>query len=182
MEIFSRLLATMIALSAGVHAPASQSLPNQKETHANTFTATPTTTTTTTIEPYRISATGQWDWDWLATLKVPPLSYWLKVAQCETESDWQDGGHYAGGLGIAYTTWLAFGGLDFAPKQYQATQEQQIIIANRIALHGYQNPNGDSKQPVGFTGWGCIRNNKYLTPPVDNPSQAWRKYVKSNQD
>jgi hypothetical protein len=182
MMILCRLTGCVLAVLAGghqyqIHKPI-QTL--KEVNNASTFIQPFTTTTTTTTEPYRISDTGDWDWDWLATLVEPPISYWDKVAQCESKSNWKDRGFYAGGLGIALSAWKAFGGLQYSPKQYNATKQQQIEVANNIALHGYQNPNGDDKQPVGFTGWGCIRNNKYLQPPVDNARQAWRKYVKSN--
>lgn len=121
---------------------------------------------TTTIPPAELFSP-----EWLAELDTPPHSYWDKVAQCETVSNWKDRGNFAGGLGIAYTTWLGFGGEEFAPKQYEATREEQIIVANRIALHGYMNSRGQFTEPVGFNGWGCIRNNDYLTPPVGNPWQ-----------
>lgn len=121
---------------------------------------------TTTIPPAELFSP-----EWLAGLDTPPHSYWDKVAQCETVGNWKDRGNFAGGLGIAYTTWLGFGGEEFAPKQYEATREEQIIVANRIALHGYMNSRGQFTEPVGFNGWGCIRNNKYLTPPVGNPWQ-----------
>ena len=35
----------------------------------------------------------------------PSIKYWTKVAQCETRQDWQDGGNWGGGLGIAVSTW-----------------------------------------------------------------------------
>lgn len=109
--------------------------------------------------------------EWLAGLDTPPNSYWDKVAQCETVGNWKDRGNFAGGLGIAYQTWLGFGGEEFAPKQYEATRLEQIVVANRIALHGYMNSRGQFTEPVGFNGWGCIRNNEYLKPPVNNPWQ-----------
>lgn len=111
---------------------------------------------------------------WLAGLPEPEDSYWDKVAQCETDGDWEDRGNFAGGLGIAYATWLGYGGEEFAPKQWLATRGEQIEVANRIALHGYMNSRGQFTEPVGFNGWGCIRNNNYLKPPVDNPWQQAR--------
>lgn len=121
---------------------------------------------TTTIPPAKLFSP-----EWLAQLATPTDSYWDKVAQCETVSNWKDRGNFAGGLGIAYQTWLGFGGEEFAPKQYEATRDEQIVVANRIALHGYMNSRGQFTEPVGFNGWGCIRNNEYLTPPVGNPWQ-----------
>ena len=123
-----------------------------------------------------------WDISWLATLKRPHHTYWDKVAQCETASNWKDRGKFAGGLGIYLQTWRGFGGQEFAPKQWLATRLEQITIANRIALHGWLAPNGYFQQPVGFNGWGCIKNNDYLKPPVPAPWTAWDKVVaKSRQ-
>lgn len=109
--------------------------------------------------------------EWLALLDVPHDSYWDKVAQCETASDWQDRGNFAGGLGIAYATWLGFGGEEFGRRQWHATRAEQITVANRIAIRGYMNSRGQFTEPVGFNGWGCIRNNEYLKPPVGSPWQ-----------
>lgn len=179
MRILSRTLVATVTCVLGVQVPDTQNN-KQENTNASRTTALPTTTTTTTTEPFRISPEGEWDWQWLSTLEEPPVSYWHQVAQCETESNWGDLGTYAGGLGIALPTWNGYGGEEFARKQYKATIEEQIIVANRIALHGYRNSKGEGNQPVGFNGWGCIRNNDWLKPPVDNPWQAWRKYEKAN--
>lgn len=105
------------------------------------------------------------------TFKVaPPNSYWDRVAQCETASNWQDRGNFAGGLGIARKTWIGYGGKEFAPTPDKATKFEQIIVANRIAIYGYQTKNEyitlqDKlnnkpyfRPPAGFMGWGCIKN------------------------
>lgn len=68
---------------------------------------------------------------------------WDRMAQCETGGNWQDPGRWAGGLGIAVSTWLAVGGDDFAPRPDQATREEQIIVAERIA------------DRFGIHAWGC---------------------------
>lgn len=115
--------------------------------------------------------------------KVPPIAYWERVAECETRSNWEDGGKWGGGLGIFTRgkfrdadmgTWERFGGEQFAPHPSGATKTEQIIVANRIAVLGYstlvvRDPEVAKikgvpptyvwdKKPVGFTGWGCIRN------------------------
>lgn len=102
--------------------------------------------------------------------------YWDAVAQCETRGNWRDHGLYAGGLGIAITTWRGYGGYQFAKSPRDATREEQIIIANRISVFGYQtkhefltlddklNNRPFFRYPVGFFGWGCIKNNKSLHP------------------
>jgi hypothetical protein len=109
----------------------------------------------------------------------PSIKYWKKVAQCETGQDWQDGGNWGGGLGIATSTWKAYGGKQFASHPSKATVLQQIVVANRIAIFGWQTNefitlddrlNGKTffRPAVGFYGWGCIKNNKYLHPTNDS--------------
>lgn len=179
-----KLIIIACFMLVGVHAPAFRSLSHQSTTTTTTVkeqdafslldiipTPRATTTTvgaTTTTEP------NQWDLDWLATLETPTDDYWNKVAQCETASEWQNGGQWAGGLGIYLATWRGFGGAEFAPSPDKATRAEQVVVANRIALHGYRNQSGQEQQPVGFNGWGCIRNNDYLEPTVPNPWTAWR--------
>ena len=112
---------------------------------------------------------------------IPLVSYWEKIAKCETNSNWQHKGgngaghYYEGGLGIYDGTWLAWGGDEFAQHAYEATKEEQIIVANRIALFGYEQVRTRDaewakvkgvpatylykKSPVGFNGWGCNRRN-----------------------
>ena len=105
-----------------------------------------------------------------------PTAYWLDVSQCETQSNWQDGGRFAGGLGIAVTTWVNYGGREFARTPDRATMEEQIEVAHRISVTGYQtkhtyltledrlNNKPFFRPPAGFFGWGCIRQNRYLHP------------------
>ena len=111
------------------------------------------------------------------------LEFWNQLAVCETNSNWQDTGQYAGGLGI-YTkgefpdsdmgTWERWGGEEFAPSPDKATKEQQIIVANRISVEGWKTTvtrDADKarrmgvpqvyvwdKEPVGFGGWGCYKS------------------------
>jgi hypothetical protein len=88
-----------------------------------------------------------------AATGLPPDSYWDRMAQCETGGNWAHypDGTWTGGLGIYNQTWLGWGGGEFAPKAGQATREQQIIVANRIATQGY-----GSLGPVGYSAWGCL--------------------------
>jgi len=102
--------------------------------------------------------------------RVASTRYWNRVAHCETRSNWKDRGSFAGGLGIYVGTWRAYGGTDFAPVPNKATKLEQIVIANRISIFGWQTKRSfktlDDKlnnrpyfqAPVGFTGWGCIKN------------------------
>lgn len=106
---------------------------------------------------------------WLNSLPVPSMEWWDVVAQCETAGNWKDGGRWAGGLGIYFATWRWFGGKAFGKTPDKATREEQITIANRIALKGHKPVNGKFREPVGFNGWGCVRNNETINPPVDEP-------------
>ncbi len=74
-----------------------------------------------------------------------PDSYWDRMAQCETSGNWghYPGARWSGGLGIYTPGWIQFGGGEFAPSAGEATREQQIVVANRIAA-------------VGLGGWGCL--------------------------
>ncbi len=58
---------------------------------------------------------------------------WERVAMCEEGGNWAaDGPRFSGGLGITRTNWYAFGGDAFAPSGAQATEDQQIMVAERI--------------------------------------------------
>ena len=113
----------------------------------------------------------------------PTDDFWEKLAQCETANNWEDKGTWAGGLGIytrstfpkgAMGTWERFGGEQFAPSPNKATKEEQIIVANRIAVEGYsqlvkRDPDWARRQgvpaeyvweqqAVGLGGWGCYKS------------------------
>ncbi len=92
-------------------------------------------------------------WERLAGPSVAPDSYWDRMAYCETAGNWAHfpDGTWTGGLGIYNQTWIGWGGGEFAPKAGQATREQQIIVANRIATLGY-----NGLGPVGYSAWGCL--------------------------
>ncbi len=177
-----RLAISMFCLLVGACAPTYNSLSytplstttTTKDTDVFSLLDIVTTTTTTTTVTTTIPEPSAWPFEWLATLELPTDSYWNKVAQCETASNWRNGGQWAGGLGIYLATWRGFGGEEFAPTPDRATRAEQVVVANRIALRGYQNASGATQQPVGFNGWGCIRNNDYLEPTVPNPWTAWR--------
>ena len=68
------------------------------------------------------------------------------MANCETGGNWQHFpyGTWTGGLGIYNQTWLGWGGGEFAPTAGQASKDQQIIVAERIAAD------------VGYSAWGCV--------------------------
>jgi hypothetical protein len=58
---------------------------------------------------------------------------WERVALCEEGGDWSaDGGRFSGGLGITRANWSAYGGGAYAPEGAMATEDQQIMVAERI--------------------------------------------------
>jgi hypothetical protein len=59
---------------------------------------------------------------------------WDAVAQCESGGNWSinTGNGYYGGLQFSSSTWLAFGGGDYAPRADLAAKTQQIAIAEKV--------------------------------------------------
>ncbi|WP_272462796.1 resuscitation-promoting factor [Intrasporangium calvum] len=59
---------------------------------------------------------------------------WDRVAECESGGNWSinTGNGYYGGLQFSYTTWLAYGGDDFAQRADLASRAEQITVANRV--------------------------------------------------
>lgn len=179
-QLISWLVAGAIALN-GVRIHSATTTTIKQETHYVPTMEPISTTTTTTTTQVEVSTRRRWTASTFAGLRPAPDRYWDKVAQCETEGDWKNAGRWSGGLGIYVDTWVGYGGLQFAPSPPQATREEQIVIANRISMFGFQTRNlfmtwedrennrPFFRPPVGFNGWGCIKNNKHLTPPVPSP-------------
>ena len=93
-----------------------------------------TTTTTVYVAPVVVE-------------KAPPVietsvssdgSVWDSIAQCESGGNWaiNTGNGFGGGLQFmhqrSYSTWLSFGGGEFAPNPWEASREQQIIVAEKV--------------------------------------------------
>ena len=59
---------------------------------------------------------------------------WSGVAECESGGDWHinTGNGYYGGLQFSSSTWLGFGGGQYAPRADLATPAQQIEIAEKV--------------------------------------------------
>jgi hypothetical protein len=58
---------------------------------------------------------------------------WERVAVCEEGGNWgADNGSFSGGLGITRTNWIAYGGGAYAPEGAMATEDEQIMVAERI--------------------------------------------------
>ena len=61
-------------------------------------------------------------------------SVWDSLAQCEAGGNWaiNTGNGFSGGLQFAPSTWLAYGGGQYAPQAHLATREQQIAVASKV--------------------------------------------------
>lgn len=88
--------------------------------------------------------------------KIATVSFWEKLAYCETHADWENTGKYAGGLGIYVGTWRQWGGTQFSDHPSTATKSEQILVANRISTQGWLRPDGLFQRPVWFSGWGAL--------------------------
>ena len=81
---------------------------------------------------------------------------WDAVADCESGGRWDypsvtnSSGTYSGGLMIGHRWWPLHGGGEFAQYPYQATKEQQIIVAERIVDANGGGYAGADK------GWQCV--------------------------
>lgn len=69
-----------------------------------------------------------------APVQVTYSRNWDAIAACESGNNWSinTGNGYQGGLQFARSTWLGYGGGEFAPSAHQATREQQITVAERV--------------------------------------------------
>ena len=84
-------------------------------------------------------------------------SRWDQLAQCEAGGNWatNTGNGFGGGLQFmhqrSYSTWLSFGGGEFAPHPWEASREQQIVIAEKVLASS------------GWGAWpGCSRKFGWL--------------------
>lgn len=57
---------------------------------------------------------------------------WGKVAGCESHHNWQINAYHDGGLQFHPTTWVNYGGREFAAYAYQAEPWEQMIVAERV--------------------------------------------------
>lgn len=119
-------------------------------------------------------------WEYVTFRMGAPASYWKDVAQCQAgnknQVNWKQLGIQSGGLQIHTNSsfgqpdmgiWEQYGGEQFAPSPDKASVDQQIIIANRIAITGFKTKQINSftirplrdvyvKHPLGFNHWSCI--------------------------
>ncbi|MER7515648.1 FG-GAP-like repeat-containing protein [Streptomyces sp. NPDC126499] len=81
------------------------------------------------------------------TATAASVATWDKMAECEASGDWhyyREGFPYTGGLQFDDATWRAYGGDQYAPRAYQATKMEQILIAEKV-LDG---PQGEGAWPA----------------------------------
>lgn len=70
---------------------------------------------------------------------------WDAIARCESGGNWKantGNGHY-GGLQFAQSSWIAAGGLKYAPRADLASRDEQIAVAKRLAAL------------QGMSAWAC---------------------------
>ncbi len=80
-----------------------------------------------------------------ASPSAPRGTDWDAIAACESGGDWKantGNGHY-GGLQFAQSSWVAAGGLTYAPRADLATRAEQIAVAERLA------------RIQGMSAWTC---------------------------
>ena len=78
-------------------------------------------------------------------LNLARADMWDRVAACESGGNWSinTGNGYYGGLQFSKSTWLAYGGGDFAARADLASRAQQITVANRVYADN------------GLSQWSC---------------------------
>ncbi|MFH9856261.1 transglycosylase family protein [Streptomyces althioticus] len=80
-----------------------------------------------------------------ASASAHPGTDWDAIARCESGGNWKantGNGHY-GGLQFSQSSWVAAGGLKYAPRADLATRKEQIAVAERLA------------QLQGMSAWAC---------------------------
>lgn len=81
----------------------------------------------------------------VASPPMAPRTDWDAIAACESGGNWQantGNGHY-GGLQFTQSSWVAAGGLEYAPRADLATRAEQIAVAERLA------------DLQGMSAWSC---------------------------
>ena len=116
--------------------------------HSNTVDREPTTqvvATGTKSRPVAAAAAPSAGNVSGAGLNLANADMWDRIAMCESTGNWSinTGNGYYGGLQFSASSWLAYGGADFAPYANQASREQQITVANRYYA------------VAGLAPWGC---------------------------
>ncbi len=106
--------------------------------------------------------------DELLGKKIPSFRYMLYVATCETTQNWADRGVYGGGFGFMHksnkihkdyaavqSTWLQWGGWQFAKVPWKATSKEQALVWIRTYATGWVRPNGVFRPPTNVPRSNC---------------------------
>jgi len=82
-------------------------------------------------------------------LDLRRASMWDQIAGCESTGNWSinTGNGFYGGLQFTISTWLSYGGGEFASRADLASRGEQITIANKV----YDNAGGASRD------WACAQ-------------------------
>ncbi|QIZ35704.1 transglycosylase family protein [Saccharopolyspora sp. ASAGF58] len=91
---------------------------------------------------------------------------WDKLAQCESSGNWSinTGNGYYGGLQFSSSTWVAFGGTQYAGSAHQATREQQIAVAEKVLAAQGPNAWPGCTAKLNWTTGGTQVSVKTTTP------------------
>jgi nucleoid-associated protein YgaU len=119
---------------------------------------------------------------------------WDAIAQCESGGNWKinTGNGYYGGLQFSRSTWLGYGGGQYAPTADRASRSQQIAVAERTLRGqgigawptcGKRGGSTASYQPQGDTGntagssERATRSERRSTPARQQPTRVERSSV-----
>jgi LysM repeat protein len=104
-------------------------------------------------------------------------SAWDTVAQCESTGNWSanTGNGFYGGLQFTPSTWAAFGGTAYAASADQATEGQQIAVAEQVLAS-----QGPGAWPVCSVGAGLTAGGSAAT--VDTSSKTSNDVATSATD
>ena len=85
---------------------------------------------------------------------------WDHVAQCESGGNWHinTGNGYYGGLQFTSSTWLGYGGGNYASRADLASKSEQIAIANKV---------------LASQGWGAWPVCSRYAGPATTHSESW---------
>ncbi|WP_425824914.1 transglycosylase family protein [Streptomyces fractus] len=101
------------------------------------------------------------------TASAATTSQWDTVAQCESGGNWSidTGNGYYGGLQFSESTWNAYGGQQYASQANEATESQQIAVAEQVLAD-----QGPGAWPVCGTGLSQSNADTSYTPPATSSS------------
>ena len=93
-------------------------------------------------------------------------STWDRLAQCESGGRWDinTGNGFHGGLQFTPRTWSGFGGREFAPVAYQASREEQIVVAERVLAKQGWNAWPVCSRKVGARGESASQRDEPAQP------------------